>query len=452
MSINTTRGYGSGTKTTTGKSANSDLESLSVTGDADVGGNATIGGNLTVSGTIAGGAYTPTSLTVSGASNLNTLTTTGTTNLASTTTSALTVTGATNVAAITASGAATLPSVTGPTTLTGNLTVTGTLTAASISGGSTGDFTVNGRLYVDEATSGNVSSNATISTYNSGSTANYIQVQTSSTNTGSGEGTLIGVDGRDFIILQRESTYDIILESETNNGMVNIRGCGLNVRPDSATDGTFSTNATIGTFRNDSTSNYLQLQNSTTGTASSVGTLVGAVNSDSTLRNLTTGSTILQTPGGTVTLDSSGDVTISGNLSVTGNTLTPSYRGSVQSVTFIYNGSVTSGARFKCYNDSICWGYDNTVELLGYVGYIDRAVSTAVVCRLTDVSLATPTYTTTTGADATFPVSTFDRQTINGSLSKSFTPSGGWTYTISAGVAASTVAMYLTIFYRVGNP
>lgn len=436
MSINTTRGYGSGTKTTTGKSANSDLESLVVSGDADVGGNATIGGNLTVSGTIAGGTYTPTSLTVSGASNLNTLTTTGTTNLASTTASALTVTGATNVAAITASGAATLPSVTGPTTLTGNLTVTGTLTATSISGGSTGDFTVNGRLYVDEATPGNVSTNATISTYNSGSTSNYIQVQTSSTNTGSGEGTLIGVDGRDFIVLQRESTFDILLESENNNGSVRLRGCKLTVRPDSATDGTFSTNATVGTFRNDGAVNYVALQNSTTGTGTGVGTLVGANGAAATLRSLdASGTAVLQTTGGTFVLNNDGTYTGIPNPSLNGFPACQAFS--------MVNETPTGGDRLHVLASAGSVSYIDDINSPGITlaGYsIFRSGGTGALTLRCNVNGSG-----STGADVSLTTSQTNK---NGTLSKTIAAGDEWGYQWSSG-SVTGVDITLVIYYYI---
>lgn len=216
---------------------------------------------------------------------------------------ALSAASAAITAAVTAASAA----------LTGALTAasgafTGALTSATLV--TTGDVTVGDQLLVNDMTAANLgSANATIGTYDSGNTINWISVQTQSTLTGNGQGTLFGVDGQTSTILQRESGQNIALTCENNNGNLHVRGSKVTVREDSATDGTFSSNALIGAFSNTRSDAYLHMQSQTTGgtgTGSGVGTLVGCVGVDSTIRNLTAGEVIIRNPAGSAYLDTSG--------------------------------------------------------------------------------------------------------------------------------------------------
>lgn len=385
---------------------NGDFTSIAISGNATVGGNTLLGGTLNVTG-------------------------------ASTFTSTLTANGApTSIAA------ANNVTVGGDLTVTGN--ITGTVTAS--------------RLLVDDATSGNVSTNATIATYNNANADNYIQVQTSSTGTGSGEGALIGVNGREVRILQREGGQPIVLESETQNSTVSLRGTQLKIRTDGTTDGTFNNSNTwsIGTYRNDQTSNYIQIQNSTTGTGSGVGILIGANGLEATLRAQdASGTVVLQTNGGTLTIASNGNITISQDLTVTGalsyGSLSANLVGSIQSQTWTFNGALVANTDFVNAEGEEFYGSFDTIDLVGWTFSAFGANTTNLVLAVTDYTTTIISGTgmsvgsiTGTAGEPRVRAGTFSGVTLNAS-STAFSGRG---IRVSSGSGQSQVYT-LQLFYRI---
>lgn len=485
MSISTTRGYGSGTKTTTGKSSGSSLDSLTVSGEVDVGGNATIAGNLTVAGSIVSGSYNPTNLTVTGTSTLSSIVNSGSAALGSTSATSLSVTGATNVSSLTAtgtatlptiagpttltgtttastisattlgvSGAATLPNVTGPTTLTGDLTVSGTLTASSITGGTSGDFTVsNGNLYLQEATSAIRAANATLITYNAQSAANYIQLASTATGTTASNSMLVGLQSTNTLI-QNASGGNINLDLDDNVGAVTTRGGPFYVRKDAHTDGTFNTNSAIGVY--DASSNFtaLQLQNSTTGTGSNEGVRYAANGINAEIIAPTGGSIILNTDSLSAEYDAAGNLTIPGNFSSIAGNVTCTLVGAVCPAVFAW----ASGTAFGSGNElgaplsagstplslaPTTYGSLGSIKLIGYVW-----TTTADITALTLGLYVNGTYAS--GADIEISSFTSAPGTRHGTLDRTISTSNAlWAYRWRAGSLSSATGFNLVVYYRI---
>lgn len=245
---------------------------ISATGSLNVTGTSTLTGNVSAGGNVSATSGTVTGLAI--ASN-STLGVSGTSTLSG------------SVQCTKASG--TSLAVTNDVTVGGNVTGSGnvstsgniTSTAGSITAGSGGTYSLN----------------ASVRTYDPVNTGNYFQAQNVSTGTGSGAGALFGVNGTNLFIYQL-SNDDIVVRSATPTNYVRIRGSYLTVRPDSSTaDGTFASGTSIGSFNNGSGTNYIHLQNSTSGTASSSGALLGLSGSNLNINNQSSGRTSLYTGG-----------------------------------------------------------------------------------------------------------------------------------------------------------